>query len=162
VEVHYRHESKSISRSTTLPEDIFDIEKAKSVLLQLAEEVGAEARKYGYKGKTVSIVIKYGDFQTITRQKTVIPTYLTKEIYNAGKELLETNWNRHRGIRLLGIGLSGFNTHHENQLPILDDRMLYEINTDDRIKEEKLERAVDSIRDRFGTDKVMRARTYYT
>ncbi len=162
VEVNPQYENKSISRSTTLPSDIFDIERAKSVLLQLAEEVGAEARRYGYKGKTVSIVIKYGDFQSITRQKSVPPTYLTKEIYGAGIELLENNWNRHRGIRLLGIGLSGFNTERENQLPILDDEMLFETNSDDRLKEEKLERAVDYIRDRFGADKVTRARTYYT
>lgn len=64
-------ESKSISRSTTLREDTTDMEYLKNILLELSEEVGLEARKQGYKGKTVSIVIKYSDFQTITRPLSV-------------------------------------------------------------------------------------------
>ncbi|MFZ5351325.1 MAG: DNA polymerase IV [Bacillota bacterium] len=150
--------NKSISRSTTLPQDITDLEYAKNILLQLAEEVGMEARKDGNKGKTVSIVIRYGDFNTITRQKTITPTYLTKEIFEAGTTLLEQNWNMHRPIRLLGIGISGFSEEYSEQLSIFDLPTVEENDKRDK-KEEKLERAMDAIREKYGLDKVKRART---
>jgi len=115
-----RHESKSISRSTTLPRDITDIEHAKIILLGLAEDVGQEARIYGSKGKTVSIIIKYGDFQSISRQRSVPPTYLTKDIYRTGILLLEENWNKSRPVRLLGIGLENFEEGETRQLTFFD------------------------------------------
>jgi DNA polymerase-4 len=111
---------KSISRSTTLREDITDLDYAKSVILRLAEQVGADARRYDYKGKTVSIEIKYSDFKSITRQKSIQPTFLTRDIYKTGVELLTENWNPARSVRLLGIGLGKFDTADNKQLSIFD------------------------------------------
>lgn len=155
-----QYDSKSISRSTTLPQDTLDLEYAKTVLLRLAEEVGMEARKYGFMGRTVSIVIKYGDFQSITRQKSTKPTYLTKDIYKTGISLLEENWSLHRPVRLLGIGLSNFNETGVEQLSLFEmagcgasSKGVADIK-----KEEKLERAMDGIRERFGMDKIKRAK----
>jgi len=147
--------SKSISRSTTLPRDIVDLESARTVLLKLAEEVGAEARRYGYKGRTVSITIKYGDFHTITRQKSIQPTYLTKDIYKTGADILEENWNPRRPVRLLGIGISNFDEGYAEQLPLLG--FVKESGEYDRRKEENLEKTIDKIRNKFGTDKIKRA-----
>lgn len=152
-----RHaDSKSISRSTTLAEDIRDIERARAILLRLSEEVGAEARRYGCKGRTVSIVIKYGDFQSVTRQKSIRPTYLTKELFETGTRLLAENWNRNRPVRLLGIGLSNFDDSRCEQIS------LFELGVRDRennaVKEEKLERAIDNIRGRFGDGVIKRAK----
>ena len=48
---------KSIGQSLTLAEDVSDIEKAKIVLMQLADEVGMTARKYEKKGRTVQITL---------------------------------------------------------------------------------------------------------
>lgn len=155
VTPHPKYESKSIGRTTTLSKDTTDIEFARSVLLRLAEEVGEEARRYDFKGKTVSIVIRYGDFKTITRQKSIATTFLTKEIYKAGCELLEANWNCRKPVRLLGIGLSNI----EEDLP--DQLSIFDVNDDlpDEIKrEEKLERTMDAIRSRFGSDKLKRAK----
>ena len=76
--------------------------------MQLADEVGMTARKYEKKGRTVQITLKYTDFKVITRQQTISPTYLTKEIYSAGINLLEDNWNIHRPVRLIGISISNF------------------------------------------------------
>lgn len=145
--------SKSIGRSTTLPENITDLELAKTVILKLAEEVGMEARKQNYKGRTVSIVIRYDDFKTITRQKSVRSTYLTKEIYSAGAKLLEENWNCKKPVRLLGISLNNISTDEVEQLSIFNLTGGEEVNE----KEEKLEKAFDSIRERFGFDKIKRA-----
>lgn len=145
--------SKSIGRSTTLPENITNLEQAKTILLKLAEEVGMEARKQNYKGRTVSIAIRYDDFKTITRQKSVRATYLTKDIIAAGAKLLEENWNSKKPVRLLGISLNNVSTDEVEQLSI------FNLNGSDDIdeKEEKLEKAFDSIRERFGSDKIKRA-----
>lgn len=149
-----RYESKSIGRTTTLSEDTTDIEFARSVLLRLAEEVGEEARKHGFKGKTVSIVIRYNDFKTITRQKSIALSFLTKEIYKAGCELLEANWNTKKPVRLLGIGLSNIDEDLPDQLSIFDTN---EDLPDEIKRQERLERTMDEIRMRFGSDKLIRA-----
>lgn len=148
------YDNKSISRSTTLSKDIVDLDYAKSIILELAEEVGAEARKQECKGRTVSIVIKYSDFKSITRQKSVTSTYLTKEIYHAGTELLEANWNRNRPVRLLGIGLSSMDDEQLEQISMFET-----IDSgDNRIREEKLEKTIDKIRNKYGSDKIIRAK----
>ncbi|MDD3705382.1 MAG: DNA polymerase IV [Clostridiaceae bacterium] len=145
-------DNKSISRSTTLPYDTNDIEYIKNILLGLAEEVGYEARKSGYKGKTVSISIKYEDFTTVSRQKTVPPTYLTKEIYTNAIRLLETNKNKNKLIRLIGLGLSSFETDESEQLSIFE---LVE-GEKNAHKEETIEKTIDRIRERFGNKKILR------
>lgn len=149
------HENKSISRSTTLPKDTVDIEYLKTILLELAEEVGAEARKKDYKGTSVYITIKYGDFQSITRQRAVPPTYLTKDIYQTGVDLLELNWSCSRPVRLIGIGLGNIEENCFKQLSIFD---LEGSRVQDN-KEEKLEKAVDSLREKFGQEKIKRAKS---
>lgn len=146
------YDNKSISRSTTLPHDTNDNEYIKYILLSLAEEVGYEARKYGYKGKTIVISIKYEDFTLVTRQKTVAPTYLTKDIYNTALKLIEANKSRNKLIRLLGLGLSNFETDEAEQLSIFD---LLEGSTNVH-KEETIEKTIDRIRERFGNKKILR------
>lgn len=154
VTEHPQHESKSISRSTTLPQDTSDLEFAKSILLRLSEDVGMEARRYSFKGRTVSIVVKYGDFQAITRQKAVSPTYLTKDIYNTGAGLLEDNWDGKRPVRLLGIGLANIREEYGEQVTIFDMDNVADASK----REEKLEKAMDDIKTRFGRGMVKRAK----
>lgn len=155
VTPHPKAESRSISRSTTLSKDTVDIDYAKSVLLHLSEEVGEDARRNDFKGKTVSIVIKYDDFKSITRQKTIPISYLTKDIYKTGAELLEENWNIRKPVRLLGIALTNIDEDMPDQLSIfdVDDKLPDEVK-----REEKLEKAMDAIRLRFGSDKLKRAK----
>ncbi len=155
VTANPKTESKSIGRTTTLPKDTVDIEFARSVLLSLAEEVGEEARRSDFKGKTVSIVIRYSNFRTITRQKSIPSSFLTRDIYKKGCELLEENWDKRKPVRLLGIGLANIDEDMPDQLSIFDVNK----ELDDEIKrEEKLERAMDEIRSRFGSDKLKRAK----
>lgn len=155
VEPAPKSETRSISRSTTLSRDITDMEEARTVLLELAEEVGEEARSNDFRGKTVSIVIRFNDFKTITRQKTIVPSYLTKDIYRTGAELLMDNWDCRRPIRLLGIGIANIDEDMPEQISIFD------VNSDlpDEVRrEERLEKAMDAIRSRFGSDKLKRAK----
>jgi len=154
-----RHDIKSISRSTTLAKDVTDIDYAKAVILRLAEEVGADARRSGCRGKTVTLSIKYCDFHMITRQKSIDATFLTRNIYRAGMELLEENWNPARPVRLLGIGMSNFSESSAEQLSIFDMPGSGEkASGTDSAREERLERVIDNIREKYGSDKVKRAK----
>ncbi len=133
---------KSIGRSTTLPEDISDIEKAKLVLMELADDVGMTTRKHGKKGRKIHITLKYSDFHVVTRQSTIPATCSTKEIYHAGCSLLEENWNNFHPVRLIGISLSGFHQDCSSDQLSLFDQM------EDNAKSEKNKR-IDSIMDKI-------------
>ena len=149
VIAHKAGDMKSIGRSTTLPEDISDIEKAKTVLMELADDIGMTTRRHGKKGRTVNVTLKYSDFHVVTRQTTIPATCTTKDIYQAGCGLLEQNWNRSHPVRLIGISLSGF--HEEcstDQLSLFDQ-------VEDNVKNEKNERidkAMDKIRNKHGSE----------
>jgi DNA polymerase-4 len=174
VTPHVADEMKSIGRSTTLPYDIDSLEEAKRVIMALSEDVGQTARQYNKKGRTVQITLKYNDFKTITRQTTISPTYLSKEIMAAGIGLLKANWNPSRSVRLLGISISGFDEDMAaDQISLFDlppasqpekgsqsDTPYSSKPAESQYssaREEKLEKSLDEIRRRFGRDKIKRA-----
>jgi DNA polymerase-4 len=140
---------KSIGRAKTLPEDISDIEKAKLVLMELADDIGMTTRRHGKKGRTVHITLKYSNFNVVTRQTTIPATCSTKEIYQAGCSLLEQNWNRFHSVRLIGISLSGF---HEDcssgQLSLFDQ--IKDNVKNDKIK--RIDKAMDKMRNKHGSE----------
>jgi DNA polymerase-4 len=140
---------KSIGRSVTLPHDITDLEETKAVLMELSDEVGMAARKYGKKGHTVQISIKYADFKSITRQTTVPPNNLVKQIYSSAVELLQNNWNR-EPIRLLGISLSGFDGECENKQISMFQQSENDTEIDYEEKFDNLENAISVIRQKYG------------
>jgi DNA polymerase-4 len=139
---------KSIGRSTTLSEDITDIEKAKVVLMELADDIGMTTRRHDKKGRTVHITLKYSNFQVVTRQATIPATCSTKEIYQAGCLLLTQNWNRLHPVRLIGISLSGFHGESSSdQLSLFGQR-------EDDVKNDKnasIDKAMDKIRNKHGS-----------
>lgn len=149
---------KSIGRSTTLSEDVTDIEDIRSIFLEMCEEVGYEARRNQKKAQTIQITIKYSDFQSISRQISVEPTYLTKDIYEKGFDLLKRNWNSLRPVRLVGISITGFNQYtRAAQLSLFDQEEMNGNVNNSSEKEENLEKAIDSIRNKLGRDAVSRA-----
>jgi DNA polymerase-4 len=151
VVAHMADEMKSLGRSKTLPEDISDIGKAKLVLMELADDVGTTARGHKKKGRTVHITLKYSDFQVITRQTTVPETCTTKEIYQAGCSLLELNWDRSHPVRLIGISLSGFHEKCSLGQMSLFDQMEAGVKND---KNERIDKAMDEIRNKHGAEKI--------
>ena len=140
---------KSIGRSTTLPEDISDIEKAKLVLMELADDIGTTARRHDKKGRTVHITLKYSDFKVVTRQATISETCTTKDIYQAGCRLLEQNWSCFHPVRLIGISLSGFHEETKfDQLSLFDQKKNSVLND----KNKRIDNAMDKIRNRHGAE----------
>ena len=142
---------KSIGRSTTLPEDISDVEKAKLVLMELADDIGMTARRHDKKGRTVHITLKYSDFRVVTKQATITATCTTREIYQAGCSLLEQNWNQFHPVRLIGISLSGFHEDGCLSQPSLFDQMESNSVKD---KSRQIDEVMDKIRNRHGTETI--------
>jgi DNA polymerase-4 len=100
---------KSIGKETTLNEDIDNIEQVIEILNQLALEVEELLKKHDIKGKTVTLKIKYFDFQNITRNITVEkPIIQRADIMKYIKELLGKTDAGRKKVRLLGITISNF------------------------------------------------------
>ncbi len=102
-------EAKSISEERTYGEDLkrpADIDKA---LLARADGVARELRGQGLVARTVHLKVRTGDFETVTRAKTLSePTDLAEVVLGAARELFrERILLKGRGVRLLGVGVSG-------------------------------------------------------
>jgi DNA polymerase-4 len=103
-------------------------------------------REAGLAARTLTLTIRYAGFDTHTRAKSLSePTRLDADIFAVFQTLFREHRDMRRKIRLLGVALSGF-THGSQQLDLLD--------AERREKLEKLTRATDHLRDRFGFGKV--------
>jgi len=101
-------ERKSVSVENTFSSNLMRREEVVVKLDQLTEELFRRYRKQKI-GKTLTIKVKYGDFQQITRSKTIDSGVVEKEqVLDAVDELITTSMMRHEGIRLLGVGISNF------------------------------------------------------
>ncbi len=150
-------ENKGIGNSTTLAKDVTTEEEARKVLLGLAQTVGGRVRKEGMKAKMVSVEIKYHNFQTVSHQKQLSRAInADKMIYDAACELFHELWNG-QPIRLLGIRTSKLVDEEEpEQMNIFDLQSQIEKSTTKDAKQQKLDKALDEIRQRFGEGAVVR------
>ena len=141
---------KSIGHSITLPKDIWKREELASCLLRLSERVGRRARRYGYKGKKVTLTVRYPDFKTFTKQITLAaPTNDTGEVYRSAVSILDTIRLK-KSVRLLGVSLSSL-SKGEEQLPLFGQA--------DEDRKAALVKAVDNVNDKFGEHTVTHAST---
>ncbi len=132
---------KSIGHSVTLPKDIWKREEIISCLLRLAERVGQRARRYGHQGKTITLTIRYTDFNTFTRQMTLpLPTNDTGEIYRASVAIIDKVRLR-KSVRLFGVALSSLEKGAV-QMSLFDDGRSQRKAT--------VMNAVDKINEKFG------------
>ncbi len=140
--------SKSISSETTFSTNVSSRAKLEKVLKRLSEGVGARLRKSGKRARGVSIKLRYGDFTTITRQRTFpAPGDGDQLIQETAHALLVTAM-RQRGdaIRLLGVALTGLG-EQAAQLSLLDQNPMADSDTSE---------AVDAIRERYGSEAISR------
>jgi len=139
-------EPKSISHNHTFGEDTNDTEVLVSMLSHLSQKACKRLRESGLATRTLTLTIRYAGFDTYTRSKTLPePTLLDSDIFAVFQSLFREHRNMKRKIRLLGVALSGF-SHGMQQLDLLE--------AERRSKLEKLTRAADRLRDRFGFDSV--------
>lgn len=141
--------NKGYGNSTTLSKDVDEIETARYVLLSLSETVGARLRGDHVMCDCICVEIKDWDFHTQSHQVTLNgPTDSTSVLYEHACKLLEEFWDR-TPLRL--IGLRATKISDEGYLQI----NLFESEQSRKMKE--MEKAVDHIRSKFGTDSVKRA-----
>jgi DNA polymerase-4 len=143
--------SKSISSETTFPTDVSSRSELEKVLKRLSEKVGSRLRKSGLRARGTSIKLRYGDFTTITRQRTFpAPGDGDQMIYDTAHALLVTAM-RQRGdaIRLIGVTVNCLG-EQAAQLSLLDANPMVDSDTSE---------AVDAIREKFGSDAISRGST---
>jgi DNA polymerase-4 len=141
-------EAKSISHETTFAQDIGDHEVLRSWLLELTEQVAYRLRRHGLRSKVVQIKVRFSDFQTITRSKTLAEaTDSTQVLWETSAELLSARLSeRHLPVRLLGMGVSGIDHSQITQRSLFSDGQ----------QDTQLDAVGDGIRDRFGTGALRR------
>ena len=151
----YEAPVKSIGNSTTTPRDLETNLDVWIIIMALSESVSARLRKHGFKCHTVEITIRDSDLQSVTRQVRVEePTNITDEIAKTAYLLFKRNYIWNKTIRSLGVRAADL---------VLDTIPVQLSLFDDQIKKEKMEkmdRAVDDIRRRFGYFSIQRAAMY--
>lgn len=126
----------TISNERTFREDVRDPDCIEAMLCSLCERVCWRARKRGMKARTVTLKLRYADFETLQRSRTITPTCSELELYPVIHDLYLRARTRRTAIRLLGICLSNLRPL-EQQLSLFDHS-------------EPLHRAMDGIRERYG------------
>ena len=146
------HEAeKSVSNELTFREDVDDPAVIRAELTALSDKVAARLRKAGYKGKTVTLKLRFADFTTITRSKTGPHTDLSHEIYATAWKLYEALGLQRVRIRLVGVKVDGLMAADE-----VPDQLLFGEPEHGR---RDAELAIDTLRDKFGPGVVRPART---
>ena len=107
VEPH--RQRKSLGRETTLQHDIDDIDKITEIIANLAERVESLLRQATLQGNTITLKLKYADFVTVTRAKTLSnPTDCQTIIFEICQALLKKTEAGQRKVRLIGVTVSNF------------------------------------------------------
>ncbi len=150
-EVHFQKEKpKGIGNSITLPENITEIEKLEEIILALAEQVSYRLRKYDMLAKTVNVQLRTKDFEDTSHQKKLPEaTSSTKEISKTAKELLNEMFHRPMAIRLVGLRVDNLVEKEQIQLSLFSNK--------DNEKQEKLDKVVDDLKNKYGYNKITRA-----
>ena len=139
-------EPKSISHNQTFGHDTNEREILESTLSHLCQKAAKRLREAGLHARTVSITLRYANFTTITRSHTLTePSDLDTIFLRTVRDLFSSAWNGTANLRLVGVEFSSF-TSGSGQMDLLDPGR--------RDKLERLARATDSLRDRFGFSKV--------
>lgn len=149
-EVNYlKQKPKGVGNSTTVSQDITNIEKIEEVLLALTEHTTYRLRKHNMLGNVVSVQLRTSDFKNYSHQRKLnFSTNSTKEIFKTAKELVRQLYNN-EPIRLIGIRIDNLCEEEEKQISLFEDQNIK--------KQEKLDKVVDNIKDKFGYEMITRA-----
>jgi len=148
-EVYVDDSIKSVSHEHTFEEDVSDHDKIDAILSLLSEKVSRRLRKYGLKGKTLTLKIRLSNFKTVTRAYTFNDRInFFDEIYKKAKDLFDAYYKHPMKIRLLGVRIANFDD------PYVQENLFQNPLSE---KKEKIHKAVDTIKDKFGERAIRRA-----
>jgi DNA polymerase-4 len=136
---------KSISREETFSSDMRELEDLDARLRDLSADVGRRLRRGGWSARTVTLRLRYADFETITRQQTLDSGGLSDQVIGGtAMRLLRESWSG-APVRLLGVGVSG-----------IEDAAQLDLFSTATERQRRVDRALDSLRSRFGDSSVRR------
>jgi len=142
---------KSLSNETTFAKDTADPDILDGHIWRMAEKVSARAKAKGKAGRVVTLKLKRADHKGLTRRQSLHqPTQLADTIYRTARHLFEGATDQ-GPFRLLGVGLSELNaaTDADREGDLLDPGAT---------RRAEAERALDRIKNRFGTDAIVKGR----
>ncbi|ATL45793.1 DNA polymerase IV [Chitinophaga caeni] len=140
------HEQKSISTEHTFPTDTIDLQFIHRELVRMTEKIGFELRQQNKLTGCITVKIRYSDFETVTKQMTIAYTACDHVLLEKVKSLFHKLYDRRLLIRLIGIRFSQL-VQGNYQINLFDD-------TQEMIA---LYQAIDSIKDQFGSQYLVRA-----
>lgn len=141
-------EQKSISTESTFENDTIDVKRMKSILIAMIEKVAFQLREQKKLTACVTVKIRYSNFDTETKQVHIPYTSSDHVLLRVVQELFDKLYNRRMLIRLVGVRLSHL-VHGNHQISLFDDT-LESIN---------LYEAMDRMKHRYGSEKLVRATT---
>lgn len=143
-------ESKSIGAEETFPFDLTDADEMRTILTVMANRVGARLRHEKLAAWTITLKLRYGNFQTLTRQRKLTrPTQADETIYRTSVDLLTQHLNQANGIRLLGVSASHFESAERRETSLFDDQ---------EEKGRQISTVMDQLREKFGSAALLPAR----
>jgi DNA polymerase-4 len=148
-EIGAYEDPKSISHEHTFPEDVRDQALLEATLARQAEKVGRRLREHGLFARTIELKLRYSDFTTLSRSRTVPEaTDLDADLIAVSRDLFRRTWKPGAPVRLIGMGVSGLE-EAQGQVSLLD--------AEKKERARQALAAVDRIRDRFGEKSVQLA-----
>lgn len=152
---NYSAPIKSIGNSTTTPRDLVCDEDVWLIITVLTESVARRLRENGFKCTVVEISVRDTKLRSFSRQRKLLnPTNITKELADSAFKLFKENYSFQNPIR--SIGVRGADLVMDT-MPIQTDLFM---DSEKRLKQEKLDEAMDQIRGRFGYHSIQRAIMY--
>ncbi|MBN2584404.1 MAG: DNA polymerase IV [Planctomycetes bacterium] len=141
---------KSISRETTFERDTSDRRKLAAMLSYLLQRACRQLRENGLLAGTVTLKLRYADFQTVARSRTLFDaTDHDDELYHVLMGLLPRTYTRRVAVRLVGVALSGLTA---------DGRQMRLFDEDAYCRRDRLYASMDAIRRRFGFTSLVTSR----
>ena len=141
-------EQKSMSHENTFDKDTTNVEFLHSELVRLTDKTTYALREDEKLTGCVTVKIRYSDFETTSRQETIDYTSLDDMLMAKAKDLFDKSYQKGRPVRLLGVRFSQL-------IPFTMQMSLFE-NSAEKLN---LYKAVDDIKDRFGSKSVRKAVT---
>ncbi len=146
--VRLDRQAKSISHEHTFETDLKNPDEVRALIARQCEDVARRLRKHKRFARTVTIKVRFGDFETVTRSKTLeYQTNQTSDIHNAARILFDKWASCFRPVRLIGVGVSQLTEH-------TDAGGLFDQGRNETQK--KVDQIGDQIKERFGKNAVMR------
>ena len=140
---------KGYSNEITFDDNIISREQGNRVLLHLADNVAARVRRDGVKASCISVTIRGNDMKKHSHQRMLdAPTDGTTKTYETAKELFGQLWDGHTNLRLIGLAMTQIDKDAQQQMSLFGEA------ADER--EEKADKAVDALREKFGNDIIKR------